>query len=201
MISHFNSLRKGIHHNLYLQRSWNKYGEENFIFEILEKCEESILLLKEKEWILKQKVVYNSQAVNPETFKWRHTEETINKISLKRTGQKQSPETIAKKIAKQIGQKRSLETKKLMSIKAKERERKKKENGYIFSNEHKLKLREAAKRKPPCSDETKKKISLGLKNKPKSEEHKRKLSEKKKGKLAWNKGLKGSTWKSRRLED
>ena len=33
---HKKELRKGIHGNLHLQRAWNKYGEENFAFEIEE---------------------------------------------------------------------------------------------------------------------------------------------------------------------
>lgn len=37
---HKNSLRKEKHHNHYLQEDWNKYGEENFKFEILEECKE-----------------------------------------------------------------------------------------------------------------------------------------------------------------
>ena len=30
--NHREDLRKGKHHNLYLQRAWNKYGEDNFDF-------------------------------------------------------------------------------------------------------------------------------------------------------------------------
>lgn len=33
---HKADLRRNIHHSLHLQRAWNKYGEENFIFEIIE---------------------------------------------------------------------------------------------------------------------------------------------------------------------
>lgn len=33
---HKNELRKGNHHSLYLQRSWDKYGEDNFEFNILD---------------------------------------------------------------------------------------------------------------------------------------------------------------------
>ena len=35
---HFNSLRKGEHSNIEMQIDFNKYGEENFLFEILEEC-------------------------------------------------------------------------------------------------------------------------------------------------------------------
>ena len=39
------------HCNEYLQNAWNKYGEENFSFEIVEECDEHVLHLKEVEWI------------------------------------------------------------------------------------------------------------------------------------------------------
>ena len=35
---HFWSLRKGTHCNAYLQKSFNKYGENNFSFEVLSTC-------------------------------------------------------------------------------------------------------------------------------------------------------------------
>ena len=37
---HYSKLRKNTHGNPYLQRAYNKYGEENFVFEILIYCEE-----------------------------------------------------------------------------------------------------------------------------------------------------------------
>lgn len=36
---HFHELSKNLHKNPYLQKAWNKYGEDFFIFEILESCE------------------------------------------------------------------------------------------------------------------------------------------------------------------
>ena len=36
--SHKSLLRNGKHFNLYLQRAWNKYGEINFEFIIIEEC-------------------------------------------------------------------------------------------------------------------------------------------------------------------
>lgn len=44
-------LNKNKHGNAYLQNAWNKYGAENFSFELLEECEEEILHLKEMEWV------------------------------------------------------------------------------------------------------------------------------------------------------
>lgn len=38
--SHIRDLQKGIHHSVHLQNAWNKYGEDAFIFSVLECCEE-----------------------------------------------------------------------------------------------------------------------------------------------------------------
>ena len=57
--NHFFLLRKGIHHSQKLQRAYNKYGESNFVFEVLEECEKSQLNDKEKWWIA-NKDSYNS---------------------------------------------------------------------------------------------------------------------------------------------
>ncbi len=36
---HFSKLRKNKHKNKHLQSAWNKYGEENFTFDVLKECE------------------------------------------------------------------------------------------------------------------------------------------------------------------
>lgn len=48
---HLRKLRNNKHVSLYLQNSWNKYGEENFVFEIVEECERQIVLVREGYWI------------------------------------------------------------------------------------------------------------------------------------------------------
>jgi len=54
---HKNDLNKGKHHNKYLQRSWNKYGGDNFKFEIIELVnDEDLLFSAEQKWINKTKV-------------------------------------------------------------------------------------------------------------------------------------------------
>jgi group I intron endonuclease len=45
------SLRYGKHVNIYLQQAWDKYGEENFKFSILESVEAPNLLPAEQAWI------------------------------------------------------------------------------------------------------------------------------------------------------
>lgn len=48
------------HPNKYLQKEWIKYGKENFIFEIIEKCDDILLKEKEKYWIK----YYNTTNIN-----------------------------------------------------------------------------------------------------------------------------------------
>ena len=45
------ALRRGKHVNRYLQQAWDKYGAENFTFEILEFVDVSHVLKAEQEWI------------------------------------------------------------------------------------------------------------------------------------------------------
>lgn len=59
-IRHFSNLRCGKHHNIFLQRVWNKHGEENFDFEIIENLEhESELFVRETFWINELSPKYN----------------------------------------------------------------------------------------------------------------------------------------------
>lgn len=48
---HKHHLRKGKHHSKKLQNSWNRHGEENFVFEVLEFCEPSKCIEREQYWI------------------------------------------------------------------------------------------------------------------------------------------------------
>jgi len=49
--THKNHLNSGKHHNIPLQRAWNKYGENNFSFEVVEECNETILLEREQHYL------------------------------------------------------------------------------------------------------------------------------------------------------
>ena len=48
---HLIDLRRGAHRNRFLQRAWDKYGAESFVFEMVEHVEESRLLEREQFWI------------------------------------------------------------------------------------------------------------------------------------------------------
>ncbi len=52
---HWLRLKRDAHGNSHLQNSWNKYGEKNFTFEIVEYCEKILLDEKEDFYISKYK--------------------------------------------------------------------------------------------------------------------------------------------------
>lgn len=54
-IEHINGLKSNRHENSYLQRSWNKYGMENFEFSILEEVPKESLLIIEQSYLDKAK--------------------------------------------------------------------------------------------------------------------------------------------------
>ena len=49
--AHLYLLQKGIHHSNYFQNSFNKYGEDVFIFGIIEECDKQLLNKREIYWI------------------------------------------------------------------------------------------------------------------------------------------------------
>lgn len=49
--SHLNKLSKNKHENSHLQRSWNKYGRENFTVDLIEVCEIEVLTERENHWM------------------------------------------------------------------------------------------------------------------------------------------------------
>lgn len=49
--SHKNELNGNRHHNIYLQRAWNKYGADNFSFYVLEECDVTTIDHRETYYI------------------------------------------------------------------------------------------------------------------------------------------------------
>jgi group I intron endonuclease len=82
---HRPALRHNRHHNIHLQRAWNKYGEENFEHAIIKECPESDLTALEIFYIKEMK---SHQSLGGYNISW-------GGIASMR-GRKHSPETIAK---------------------------------------------------------------------------------------------------------
>lgn len=79
-------LKGGYHSNIYLQRAVNKYGIENFEFEILELCAEKFLKSNEHYWCnmfnsYKDTHGYNLDINNPNTGVRRKSEKVKKVIS------------------------------------------------------------------------------------------------------------------------
>lgn len=77
-------LRNNKHENIILQRAWNKYGEENFIFEIIQTCDEERLLMYEQKYLdLKSKYNVGTTASGGDILSNHpNREEIIAKIKL-----------------------------------------------------------------------------------------------------------------------
>jgi group I intron endonuclease len=76
---HKKDLRKQKHHSIILQRAWNKYGENSFIFKILELCSENEIRNKENEYLLLFTPIYNICKIAYSTFGREYKEETRQK--------------------------------------------------------------------------------------------------------------------------
>ncbi|MDP3986985.1 MAG: NUMOD3 domain-containing DNA-binding protein [Nanoarchaeota archaeon] len=97
-VSHKNSLNRGDHHNSHLQRSWNKYGECCFDFQILEICEKKKSLIKKEQYWLDyyrsydREIGYNISFKAGSTLGVKCSEEKKIKISNFHKGKKLSEE-------------------------------------------------------------------------------------------------------------
>lgn len=94
---HIKKLKANDHRNKILQNAWNKYGEENFIFEILEFCDISVAKEKEEEYIntYTNDILFNilkSHLANYKSF----TKEHKQKISISLKGKKRPIEIVKK---------------------------------------------------------------------------------------------------------
>lgn len=99
-IDHIKDLRKNRHGNSYLQNAWNKYGENNFTFEVLELCSKDKLLEREQFYI------DTLNCVRPNGY-------NLNPTAGSNLGRKFSDDFKEKARARQLGKTYSDETKQL----------------------------------------------------------------------------------------
>lgn len=76
---HLTDLKCNVHHSLALQRAFHKYGSDNFEFNILENCEETVLLEREQYYLDTLKPEYNICSVAGNCLGIKQSEETIEK--------------------------------------------------------------------------------------------------------------------------
>ena len=171
---HFKYLKNNRHCNTHLQNSYNKYGKENFIFEVIEYVE-----LTEDRDTLKDNLLNKEQYWLDNYFGKNCYNLCPNAYS--KLGSKDSPETIAKRVASCTGKKRTSLFRKRMSRRMKGNLGGVRRGGYrVFSEEHVANLRESHKNKK-FSEETKRRMSESHKNRDKevqdrmNENHKKKI--------------------------
>lgn len=81
---HLSDLRRNKHHCSKLQRSWNKYGEVDFRFDVIQRCGVDVLVEREQFFIDSTLPYFNvlRRARSPLGFK--HANESIAKMKLPR---------------------------------------------------------------------------------------------------------------------
>lgn len=171
MLQHKWELRNNKHENEYLQNAWNKYGEQNFRFEILLECSKEMLDQEEIRTIKEYKTTNRDLGYNIKEggHSPRMTDETKEKISksnignLHCLGRKLSNETKEKMRRAAVGRKLSNETKEKIS-----------KSKLGFSH--------------PQSIETREKIRIAKIGSKFSDEHKKHMSEAISGEKHWNFG-------------
>lgn len=135
---HLNSLRNNNHFNIHLQNAYYLYGEESFVYALIEECNENDLVKKEKFYIEKFKsnnadfgYNINSECDRPPSWKGKkHTQETKEKIRQSNLGKHQSE--YAKAVASNVhkGKKISDKHKSILS------EKNKGENNSMFGKKN-----------------------------------------------------------------
>ena len=88
--THKNSLNNNSHRNYHLQNAWNKYGEQNFEFEILSLCPPEYCFKLEQWFVDNLKPEYNIKLIiqGRNSYKW--TDEQRKNASIKRKNLKLS---------------------------------------------------------------------------------------------------------------
>lgn len=83
---HILDLNKNKHHSIYLQRSWNKYGADNFIFSIVEECSKDQCLIREQYYMNYMKPEYNICENAGNTLGYKRSKKSKDKQSKRMNG-------------------------------------------------------------------------------------------------------------------
>jgi len=158
--THRRLLNKNTHHCPHLQSAWNKYGEDNFIFKVVELIADFTQLAKlEQEWL--DEFHGTTQCYNYAKF----TDNSNRGIKLQPSHRQAISEALKEHYKTNphsaLGKKHTVESKQLMSLNR---------SGKEVTKETKEKIRQARLGKK-ASDETKAKLSAIHKGKVRSDAH------------------------------
>lgn len=175
---HFYDLRKNKHCNPHLQNTWNKYGEQAFVFEILEECEptKEALVSLEQRYLDTLKPEFNicpkahSRQGSPVSV------ETRLKLRMTQLGKPKNPDAIEKTAAAHRGKKLTAEQ---------IAKRVDKMRGRKHTPEHIAKIAASLKGRT-FSTETRNKLSMSQKGKPRNPESIKRGAETRRGKFTQN---------------
>jgi hypothetical protein len=93
---HLDRLHNKKHHNIHLQRAWDKYGEQSFYFEIMEEVEDTTIILEREQCYIDNIGMKNLYNINPtagSNLGRKFSEKTRKLISDKVKGRKVSEKT------------------------------------------------------------------------------------------------------------
>lgn len=162
---HISELKRNIHHSQKLQRHFNKYGEVDLQFSILLGCDKDDLINIEQYFVDSYKPYFNNlYHVKPVKY-IKHSDETKAKMRQNRLGRKLSEETKRKISETHKGIKPTEETRQKL-------------------------IKSHLGKKYIHTPEWNENIGKAQRGRKLTEEHKKKLSEAKKGYIPWNKGRK-----------
>jgi len=196
---HLSYLKKNNHHSKKLQNHYNKYGEIDLTFSIIELCNSEKLVLTEQYYIDLYKPYFNICPFAGRTAGVIKSAETCKKISegkkgkpSSRKGFKTSDETKLKLRNANLGKEMSEETKAKISLTTKNKKKtdahrlniSKGLKGKKKSPEHleKIRLAQTGKKRGPMPEEIKAKLSKARMGHSVSAETRKKLSDFNKGK-------------------
>ena len=171
---HIRTLNNGNSHSVLLQRAWDKYGQENFVFEILELCSEDELDELEIKYISFYDSINNGYNIESGGNRNKHlSDSTKKKLSDAKRGRRHSSETKQKMSESRMGENNNM-------------------YGRYHSEETKTKISNSKKGKPghAASNYQKERARIANLGKNVSEETRKKISEAKIGSIPYNKNSK-----------
>jgi group I intron endonuclease len=168
---HLRVLRLNKHHSIQLQRHFNKYGENDLIFTVIEPCMPAYLTIREQYFMDTLSPYFNSSISATSPLGVKRSDATKEKQRNLKLGIKQSNETIEKRCLKLRGRKMPDRFIEFLKNRVYTDEWKKKISVSHLGNKY------GCRPYKPLSEEHKRKLSVSHKGKIPSDETRIKLSE------------------------